>query len=606
VSSVLKRKVALIIVFSKIFFLFGFIIPIQAQVQVNFTSVVNEAQVAPMGEFYATHTIDNLTGGGIVVRVTEWLEDSPGHFTFEVTVDAGQELMIEGRTFNAVNGLGRQVLNYRAEYRSIDTNEAWVELVSGFLFIETVVDTAISVNYNARHGETVFRGQSVEFVAEVSSLGNVPISNIIVEDSILGVIGEVLLLEVGETEILTKSFILNETTQGHIVLRFNDPYTQSEIVQPLYNSTVLVEVSQQTPAYSLELSAEADKLYIPHPVEVVFDFKIRNTGEVAIYDIEILSWDGDIFHMIGRLMPGEEMFFEYKAIIEPEKLYEFKARGQVKGLQILVETSFTTKVSELKPLVEIEREVINEPQPVLRYTIKNIGNVALVDIVIEELEVGVIARLERMEPGDTEQISVNLDLSRDRISNPILIAKEAVNMTIYRYRAGERLISAIAAEAAPLVTVSVNVEPNRLLTPGTVDLESIVKNEGNVVLRNVEIVLKEKDFTIGSLAEFNTGEQHVFELADLRIELSQSLTVVVRAEDAQGNKLEFESTPVEVYVEQRSPSLGLTQAAEDARGSFLRTIFGIIIVLGILTAGALIYFMKSSFQPISRKKRQTG
>lgn len=602
----LKRKVALIIVFSMILFMFGSIMPIHAQVQVNFTSVVNKAQVAPMGEFYATHTISNLTGGDIVVRVTEWLEDSPGRFISEETVKAGQELMIEGRTFNAVNGLGRHVLNYRAEYRSIDTYEAWVELVSDFLLIETVIDTGISVKYNAQHGETVFKGQSVEFVAEVRSLGNVPIMNIIVEDSILGVIGEIPLLEVGETETITKSFALNETSQGHIVLRFQEPYTQSEIIRPLYDSTVRVEVSEQMPAFSLELSAEADKSYIPQPVEITFDFRIRNTGEIAIQDIEVSNWDGEIFHVIDSLMPGHEALFRFSAMIEPEKPYEFRARGQVQGMREPVETTHTVTISQLKPLVEIEREVINDPQPVLRYTIRNVGNVALIDIEIEELEVGVIARLERMEPGDTEQITDNLDLSRDRISNPILIAKEAANMTIYRYQAGEMLIPANMTATIPHVTVSVNVEPNHLSAPGIVDLECIVKNEGNVVLRNVEIVLKERDLTIGSLAEFNTGEQHVFELSDLRTELSQSFTVVVRAEDTEGNEFLFESDPIEITVEQRSPSLGFAQAAEEARGSFLRTIFGIIIILGILTAGALIYFMKSSFLPIRRKRRQTG
>ena len=112
--------------------------------------------------------------------------------------------------------------------------------------------------------------------------------------------------------------------------------------------------------------------------------------------------------------------------------------------------------------------------------------------------------------------------------------------------------------------------------------------------------------TIGSLNELKPDEQHVFELTDLEIELSQSLTVVVRAEDTQGNEFLFESVPVGIDVEQRSPSLGLAQAAEEARGSFLRTIFGIIIILGILTAGALIYFVKSSFLPVRRKKRQTG
>ncbi len=400
--------------------------------------------------------------------------------------------------------------------------------------------------------------------------------------------------------------MLNQTTQGHVVLRFKEPFTQSEIVRSFGEAVVRIEVSAQLPRISLNLSAEPDKSYIPSPDEVTFDLKIKNTGEIEIHDVEVLDWKGEIFHMIDRLMPGEEVSFEYKALIEPDKQYMFVARGRAGSMRQSFETSYVVKVSELKPLVEINREVIREPQPVLRYTIRNTGNVALVDIVLEELEVGIIARLERMEPGDTEQITDNLDLSRDRISNPILIAKEAANMTIYRYQAGEMHIRAGLAEDNPLVTIVLNVQPSYLQAPGTVNIECIIRNEGNVALKDVEIALKEKELIIGRLNEFKPGEQNLFELSDLGIELSQSLTVVVTAEDERGNKLVFESTSVEVSVEQRTPSMGLAQATEAARGSFLRTILGIIIILGILTAGALIYVMKGSFLPVRRKRRQVG
>lgn len=601
-----KRRVALIIIFCIALSLFKTIVIVHAQNQVEFASSISRPKVAPMEEFFATHTISNYTGTDIIIRVTEWLEGASGFFVSEETIMAGQKLQLRGRTFSAIHGVGRHVLRYRVEIRTIDAHEAWVELLSDSHVVDAFIDTGISVSYKTRNGDTAFKGESVEFIAEIRSLSNVPISNIIVEDSKLGIIGEIPLLEIGETETLTNTFVLNETTQSHIILKFRDPLTQSEIVRSFNDAPVRVEISAQLPRISMNLSAEPDKAFIPHPDEVTFDLKIKNTGDIEIRDIEVLNWSGEVFYTIERLMPGQEMFFEYKALIEPEKQYTFVARGQIGDMQQSHETTFIIDISELKPLVEITREVIKEPQPVLRYTIRNIGNVALVDIVLEELEVGTIARLERMEPGDTEQITDNLDLSRDRISNPILIAKEAANMTVYRYQAGEMHIRAGLAEDNPLVTIILNVQPNHLQVPGTVDIECIVRNEGNVALKDVEITLKGRDLIIGRLSEFKPGEQSVFELSDLEIELSQSLTVVASAEDEKGNKYVFESSPVEVSVEQRTPSLGLTQAAEAARGSFLRTILGIIIILAILTAGALIYVMKGSFLPIRRKRRQVG
>jgi len=601
----LKRAIAFIVIICMLFFIFGSIVPVLAQNPIGFTSIASKTQVAPMEEFYAIHTISNLTGSDIVVRVTEWLEGSPDSFALEVTVGAGQKLQEKGRTFNA-RVMGQHIIRFRVEYRSVDTNETWVEMVSDFLVIETVIATGFSVNYRARHDEIVFRGQSVEFEAEVTSLSNVPINNILVSDSILGVIGEIPILDVGETVILTKSFVLHETTKGHIILTYIDPFTQLPVIQPFYETALQVEVSERTPASALELTVVPDVLYLPHQYEVTLDLKIKNTGEVAILDIEVLDWNDDIIQIIRRLMPGEEISFNYNTLLEPERLYELRVRGQATGIREPIEAFGNFTISELQALVEIEREVVNDPQPVLRYTIRNIGNVALVEIEIEELGVGIIARLERMEPGDIEQFTVNLDLSRDRVSNPILVAKEAANMTIFRYRAGEMLIPANVTEGKPLVTVSLSVLPNSLLAPGTVDVESIIRNEGNVVLRNVEVMLQGKDLRIGSISEFKPGEQQMFESSDIMIEMTQSLTVLIRAEDENGNEFEFESTPVEVSVEQISPSLGLAQAAEGARGSFLRIIFGIIIILAILTAGTLVYLMKSSLLPVRRKKSRTG
>lgn len=601
----LKRGIVLSVVMFMIFPLFYPIFLVQAQVQIDFRSVIGKTQIAPGEEFYATHIISNMTESEIVVRVTEWLDTAPGQFTFEVNIEPGKVLEIDGRSFNAVNQIGRNVLSYKAEYRTVDMVDVWLELLTDFLVIDTVVDSSISINYRAIHDEVVFKGQSVEYVAEVTSLGNVPLNNVVVEDSVLGAIGEIAHLAVGEVETLRKSFVLDETQQSYAVVRYTEPFTNFIITRTFSDRPVVVEVEEQIPVVSWELSAQADKMFIPETGDVIFSFQIANTGEAVIQDITVLNWEGRVFHRISRLLPGQEALFELQASIEPEKTYLFTARGNAQGVRSPFETTSSVTIARLIALAEIVREVVEEPEPTLRYTVKNTGNVALVEVVIEELEVGVLARLERMEPGDIEQFSTKLDLDRDAISNPILIAKEAENLTIYQLRAGEMVFPARRTESNPLVTINVRVVPMNLDAPGEVDIEAIIQNDGNVDLRNLEIILKERNITIGSLNELKTGESQAFELADYEVDLSQSLTVLVRAEDTEGNLVEFESIPVDVTVDLLSPSLGLTQAAEDARASFLRTVFGVIIILVILTAGALIYFLKSSFFATRQKRRQT-
>jgi len=603
---VIKRRFVFLVLLSFLLFFFISIVPANSQPQVEITASLSKYTVAPGGEFYANYMVTNRTTGDIIARVTERLENSPHSFSLEYVVPAQSEQKITGRSFTAFDGIGIHVLRYRVEYRPHDAHDTWIELASNFLMIETFADLRLGVTYNARHAQTVFRGQQVEYVVEVKSNANIPIRNLVVEDTMLGLIGEIALLEPGQTKTLTRSFILNQTTEGHIVIRFINPIDQTEGIEEFHNARVRVEVSQQQPLFAWELSGELDKQYIPHPEEVTFRLLLRNTGNVAIEDVEFLNWDGTVVHSFDRLSPDDEVTYEYEALIEPGKSYQVTVRGNVNGMDLPVETTYTLQASKLEPLVEIDRKVITDPQPGLRYTIKNIGNVALKDIVVEELELGVIARIGRMEPGGSVEVIENIDLNREMISRTILVAREVVNQTIYRFQAGEMIIGATEQQGEPHVTVSIKVEPDRLEFPGTISIESTIKNESSILLRNIEVIVKETDLNMGSLTELKPGDDHTFNISDVNIDLSQNLTVLVKVEDEQGNEYIFESMPSQVQVGQRDASLELVQSTEEARESFLRTIFGIIIILAILTAGFLIYALKNPLSSMKRKRRQAS
>jgi len=597
-----RRKIAL----SMVFCLFVLIVLpnsiTSASGHIGFSANISSNTVAPLGEFFSTYTVNNNTDGDIVVRITEWMDGTVELFTQEVVLSQGQGILNEGRAFTAPMLLGQQILRYRVEYRPVDSVDAWAEVRSDFFVVNTNIDTSLRVRYSANFTEDVIPGQSVIFSVSITSAGNMPIQNIIVEDSVLGKLGEIAILEVGEVETLTTPLNVSATTEGHIILRFSEPLTNAEVIRPFPETSLLVQVLDEVPQASWEMTAQPDKQLIALSEEVRFDLSLKNTGNSAVSNISIFDPNGNVFHTIESLAPGQTSRFEFSSVIDADMDYEFVARGRVVGVQDLVETRATVTFGLISPNVLIERRVENRPETVLRYIITNTGNVSLVDVVVEELEVGQLARFDRIQPGGSQEVSIPLDTTREKVSQPILIAKEELNQTVFRFEAERLVIPAEGEGGEPLITISATSNPNSLESAGEVSIEAVIRNEGLVPLQNIEIVLKERNLIFGSLLSFAPGEQQVFELPALSLEESMIFTVLVQGEDDEGNTYVFESSPLEIRVGNLEPSLGISQAAEDARASFLRTIFGIIIILAILTAGTLIYFIKTSFY--SKKKRK--
>ena len=110
---------------------------------------------------------------------------------------------------------------------------------------------------------------------------------------------------------------------------------------------------------------------------------------------------------------------------------------------------------------------------------------------------------------------------------------------------------------------------------------------------------------MGSVLTPSPGQEETFRLPQLGVEETESFTIVVKAEDQEGNDYEFTSEPFEIVV-----GLEGLDDEEDAgsrgRVAVLRTILIVIILLIILTAGALLYVLRDSIPFFQKfRKRRT-
>ena len=162
--------------------------------------------------------------------------------------------------------------------------------------------------------------------------------------------------------------------------------------------------------YSLELSGSVDKSFITSEEEVTIKLRIKNSGNVALNNVQCTDWNGNVFFEIVSLAPGQETTAEYKARVSPDKEYKIICSGTPEDGAEKVNAAYNIMIKKAEANIDIKREF--EPQEIapgdmvtLNYTIINSGNVTLVNGVVEEPELGNVSSFDKLEPGEEKTFS---------------------------------------------------------------------------------------------------------------------------------------------------------------------------------------------------------
>lgn len=580
-----------------------------AQGKVTMSVRLNPSVVQPGEPFEIIYNITNSTDKPVKVRIREELYN---HVTNEkettmlernIAPGAKQEISgaDEGEGYKAIDGY----VTYLVEYQVEGQNE-WIVLGEG---VFNIFNRGFNVSYSAS-ASRVKRGDEVEYAAVVESTSNVVLMDIMIMDSQLGELGRISKLQPGEKKTVKRKFKLQDTTESYLILKYKDPLAgRGDVLQEFPDARVKVDVEKSQPVYSLEVEGSVDKQRITSAQEVTFTLKVKNTGNVVLQNIQCADWNGNVFYEIVQLLPGQETTATYKATIDSPGKYTITCSGRPEDGAEKVQDHYTVEISKVEARVEIERKF--EPQKVapgdtvtLTYIIRNTGQVTLKDVSVDEPELGNIASFDSLKPDEEKVVSVEKEMDEDGIiSKTVLTAKEELTGAPYRYEAEELVIPAEISEKAAHVSIDVEVNPSSLEKAGTVQVKCTIKNDGGVALKNIEVfiedLVKERNIGMGSMLALNSGEEQTFSLSHLSVEQTSSFVVVVKAEDEEGNDLEFRSQPFEVAV-------GVTDEEQNrtdtGKVTLLKVALMVVIFLIILTAGTLIYLVRDSL-PFFRRRR---
>lgn len=584
-----------------------------AQGQIKLTAGLGTYPIRPGEPFDIVYNITNSTDRAISVNIYQELYSSDNRPVPGSSITISSSELIQPRKHQSISSAGDYdaidgYVKYSVEYAEEGQNE-WKKLGEGTI---NIVNMDLSVSYKVNAPGKVKKNDEVQYTAVVESDSNVAISDIIVIDSQMGELGRISRLEPGDGKTLTKYFRPQATTESYLILRYKDPMgVRGEITQEFPNAKVKVQVQEQEPVYSLELSGSVDKSFITSEEEVTIKLRIKNSGNVALNNVQCTDWNGNVFFEIVSLAPGQETTAEYKARVSPDKEYKIICSGTPEDGAEKVNAAYNIMIKKAEANIDIKREF--EPQEIapgdtvtLNYTIINSGNVTLVNGVVEEPELGNVSSFDKLEPGEEKTFSVQAEMDEDGIiSKTVVTAKDPDTGETYRFEADELLIPVAGGGQNAHLSIDVTFDPPSLEEAGAVEVICTVINDGDIELNNIEVFIKERDIPMGSVLTLSPGQEETFRLPQLGVEETESFTIVVKAEDQEGNDYEFTSEPFEIVV-----GLEGLDDEEDAgsrgRVAVLRTILIVIILLIILTAGALLYVLRDSIPFFQKfRKRRT-
>jgi hypothetical protein len=551
--------------------------------------------------FMINYDIQNGTDKNIThILLEETLLDNTGHVVpgegapdGVFRIEAGQTKTLQGRKFKAQEKPTTYTLEYSIHYIFEDEEEPH-PITSGKKQI-TVLSTGVSVVYKASTGGPILPGNEVTYTFEIKSSANISINNIAVKDSVLGDIGVIPLLSPGETASISQVFKPESTTKSYPVIVFQGPIEgQGNITREFKNAAVEVVVEDEQVEKPLVITGKINKTRIAPNEEVDFSLIVENKGNRPITGVSLKDWTGKEILAKEKLEPGKEGAIIYAHRVEPGKEYTFTATGVEEGTGRNVQASYTAKFSGIEAGLEITNRVTPEElaagdTAIIEYTLRNTGQVTMTDVRVHEPEFGEVATFDELKPGQTETFTIEKIVEKDMISHPKVYARDKDSGYEYEFQGDLIEIVINVVEEHPLLIIRLDSEPKTLSEAGTVDFICTVINEGDVRIDNIDLILNERELSIGSILTLEPGDEETLTLAGLNIEEDTSFTVTAKGVTYQGEEVEFVSSPYEITIGGDELPQEPTQ---NPKISFLKKLLWVVAGLALATVGGMIYLLR--------------
>ncbi|MBB3236295.1 putative repeat protein (TIGR01451 family) [Phyllobacterium endophyticum] len=385
-------------------------------------------------------------------------------------------------------------------------------------------------------GPTVMAvGGVIDYTFTVKNTGDVTLTNIVVEDTLPGLVltgKPIAKLSPGETEktAYTAQYTLTQADfDGGIV---SNEATATGVTPQgdkfaSLPSTVGVTLDK-SPALSIVKTAGKPSGSTPGST-INYTFVIRNTGNVTLKDVAVSDKLPGIVLSggpIALLAPDAEDAKTFTAIYTLTQAD--LDRGGVENMAsvtgqppvgVPVTATSTTVTSKFPALGKLEVKKTagvptgNRLGDTITYTfkVKNTGNVTLKDVVLDEPGLKIEGQLLELSPGEEDTASftavheiTQADLDKGRVDGAVTATGTSPDKT--RVTSAPSATSVALLAEGKLSIVKTAGKPSGNVAGSTIDYTFVIKNTGNVTLKDV--VLDEPGLKIeGQLLELSPGAE---------------------------------------------------------------------------------------------------
>ena len=349
--------------------------------------------------------------------------------------------------------------------------------IAALSLIKTAAETSVQV------------GETIHYTLTVRNVGTVPLSNILVSDSKLGINELIPALE---------PWAFQSYSGSHLVLAGELPGPVVNTASADSDQTAPVSATLSVPIASLTVTKSAPSGPVAVGQSITYSIVVSNTGSAVLSNVTVSDPKLGFSQTIPSLAAGAAQTFNPSYVVQsgdlPGPLLNTVIANSDQTWSVYSSASVNIAALSLtKAAIETTVQVGESIHYIL--TIKNEGNVPLSTVLVSDFKLGLNTIIPTIAPGATEMYTISYPVLAGDLPGPVVNTASADS---------DQTAPVSATLSVPIASLSVaKTAPSGLVTIGqSVTYSIVVSNNGSAVLSNVTVNDSKLGFsqTIPSLA----------------------------------------------------------------------------------------------------------
>ncbi|TVX93740.1 DUF7507 domain-containing protein [Paenibacillus agilis] len=333
---------------------------------------------------------------------------------------------------------------------------------------------------------TALPGDSVNYTFTVTNTGNVTLTNVRIEDSLLGLIDVLSSLAPGVSTTIIVQFIVPPGTLAGTIID-NTATATSDQTPPIIDTAQVTVL----PSFSLAIAKTVDQVAVAPGTTVSYTITVSNTSNAPITNVTVTDDLLGFSQVIPSLDVGQSQTFSVPFTVPLGTTAGTVFTNQSVGTSDETPPTSDTATIIVTPIPDaiIFKSVtpqIAAPGETVTYTITvtNAGNQTLTNVHIVDPTISIDQTFAALNPGDTVVVTMPFVIPLTAMQGDTIVNVSTVTTDQTAPGQADAVVTVISA---PGISISKSVAPTQAAVGDTVTYTFVVTNTGNTPLTSVQL-----------------------------------------------------------------------------------------------------------------------